>query len=152
MAKETITQKEYEKQMRDLRLECAEEYNKLDRDMVSNQRQLEFLQAQRAKMLSQVHELELANCRIKTERNEMCRKYNLKRRELFDKVEIMPLPRELSGHAAFSVRQAVEKALRDVLAEYEGIDLEGIRCNYNYDEEGHIEFFVNIPKSSSCAV
>ena len=146
MAQETLTLQEYEKKMHELRIECSEEYNKIDREVLSNQRQYDFIQQQRLKMLSQAQELELANMKLKNERNELARRYNDKRRELFKKVEVMPLPRELSGHAAFALRQEVEKALRDALAEYDGIDLEGIRCNYNYDEEGKILFMVKIPK------
>ena len=147
MENERMTQREYDKAMLALRDERTQEYNKLDQRALANERQLQFLHEQRKEIAEKLRAVELSNKEIMAERNEICRRYNekqLKLRKLRD--DSLGAPKELSSTVAYRLHNAVEKALKEALAEHADICIEGIKCNYNYDDDGKIDFFVNIPK------
>lgn len=147
MENERMTQREYDKAMLALRDERTQEYNKLDQRALANERQLQFLHEQRKEIAEKIRAVELSNKEIMAERNEICRRYNekqLKLRKLRD--DSIGAPKEISSSVAYQLHNAVEGALKAALADTEGIHLEGIKCNYDYDDNGKITFFVNIPK------
>lgn len=142
-----MTQREYDKALAELRNQRVEEYNKLDQRALANERQMQFLLDQRKDIVTKIHALEVVNKEIIAERSEICRRYNEKQIALRKRRDdSIVAPKELSSTVAYKLHNAVEGALKAALADTEGIHLEGIKCNYDYDDNGKITFFVNIPK------
>lgn len=148
MEKEKMTQREYDRAMIALREERTLEYNRLDQRALINERQMQFLLDQRKEIVAKIHHIQVSNTEIAAERSEIARRYNAKQLELrLRRDASLEAPKELSSSVAYRLHNAVEKALKAALAPIGGgIDIDAIKCNYNYDDDGKIDFIVEIPQ------
>lgn len=148
MAKEKeLSQVEYDLEMNRLREAQNEEYRKIDQRRIINAQRMEFLLNQRKDIVAKMNECKTENKLIEADKNDITRRYHEKVVELRKRRnESIGAPKEISSSVAYQLHNAVEGALKAALADTEGIHLEGIKCNYDYDDNGKITFFVNIPK------
>lgn len=143
--KKKLSQAEYDAEIKKINEERNREYNDLDKRAFENKRQMYLLQEQRRDIVRKMQDLELANKWIDVKRNETCRFYNEKRIALRKMLHVDVLPKELSSEAAHRLSYTLEKKLKEVLAGIADIETEGIKCNFNYTQEGKIDLSVNIP-------
>lgn len=139
---------EYDQMVKELRVKRNEEYASIDTKIANNQDKIHFLLEQRKAIVVKLHEIQVENSHLSAQRKDVARRYEEKRKELHETLfnSIEPANKEITPNIAYRLHQAVETALREALADTEGINLEGIRCNYNYDADGRIQYEVNIPK------
>lgn len=149
MAKEKeLSQIEYELEVNKLREARNEEYRKIDQRKIINAQRMEFLLNQRKDIMAKMNECKTENKMIEADKNDIARRYHEKLVELRKRRNetLGAAPKEISSAVAYQLHGAVEGALKAALAEYEDICVDGIKCNYNYNDEGKITFSVNIPK------
>lgn len=143
-----MTQVEYDLEMNKLRVERNAEHRKIDERILANAERVEDLKKQRKEIDRMLDECSTEYKVIVSDKKEIGRRYEEKLtrlRELRNRSIIKN--KELHPQVAYKLHSAVEKALRSALCSYEDIDTRRIKCNYDYDDEGHITFDVIIPKA-----
>lgn len=142
-----LSQAEYDLEMNRLREARDEEYRKIDQRKVINVQRYEFLLNQRKDIVAKIHECHTENKQIDADKNDIQRRFHAKLTELRKRRnESIGAHKEISSQVAYQLHSAVEGALKAALADTEGIHIGGIKCNYDYDDNGKITFTVNIPK------
>lgn len=142
-----MTQREYEAMIMMLREEQDAELAIIDQRMRDNaelkSKQVELLSAVKTTIAS-LHAEKVA---IEQTKNEIVRRYKMKRAELRNERNNSIEPKEISSTIAWVLHNAVESALKEALAPIGGdIDIERVKCNYHYDDAGHISFDIQIPR------
>lgn len=146
MEKDNFTQVDYDLEMNKLRAERNMEYRSIDQRKVTNAHQMDFLRQQMGMIKQQINDLHTSNKQIEADKNAIARKWNEKQVALLQRRNNCIAPnKEISSTVAYRLHCAVEKALKAVLAPFPNVNLEAIKCNYNYDDGGGISFDVIIP-------
>ena len=142
-----LSQVEYDLEMNRLHVAQDEEYRKIDQRRIINSQRLEFLLKQRKDIVAKMYECKNENQQIDADKNDIARRYHEKMVELRKRRNetLNAVPKEISSTVAYRLHCAVEKALKAVLAPFPNVNLEAIKCNYNYDDGGGISFDVIIP-------
>lgn len=145
--KEKISQQEYDNELIRLRNEMHEEYAAIDNQRVANNIEIESTRAQIYTLKERMNTLATAQSQLHIDKNEIARRYDEKRRELRQRrTESICINKELNSTVAYKLHRAVESALKLALSgRYPDVDCSRIKCNYNYDDDGNIEFNVIIP-------
>lgn len=142
-----MTQLEYQLAIKQLQVEQDAEYAVIDQRLRDNAEQM----CKQVELLSSIKttiaSLRAEKVAIEQTKNEIARRYNMKRAELRNERNNSIEPKEISSTIAWVLHNAVESALRNALAPIGGgIDIEHIKCNYHYDDTGHISFDIQIPR------